>query len=190
MACGEMPDIANIEGFLPPEICVPISNLCEYITTEQLSVPIPRSSIPWSQIKRFRSIIESDAFAKYIDAHKGFESSRSSLRDTISRVTDRSLILQYNYPALLKIRDIAIGVFPASAKLLSAVFQQIPGKLAEELATRIFSWLSADRHVVIYETRPILMRLLIDRLLKASKNEKNEEPNKSNSADEKKRAAD
>jgi hypothetical protein len=174
MACGEIPDIAEVKDLLPPEICVPISNLCEQIITEPLAVPIPKASIPQSQIKRFRAIVESDSFETYVDAHAGLDSSRCSVGDAVARIVDSSHALQYNYPALLKLRDIAMGVLPATGKLVSTVFQQIPGEIAETLTTRISSWLSADRQVVIYETKPIMLELFLGRFRKAREKEKDE----------------
>lgn len=172
MVFGDIPDAENIRGLLPDELLIPIINLVENIAIESLKVPIAKVSLPEDSLKRFQDIVESDFFRIYVERHGGLDDAKKPKKLAIRDIVNSSMVLQYNYPTLLKLRDIAFSVIPITAKLVDTIFGKLPGSAADAFTKHLDRWIDSQRRIVIYETGPFLMEILFKRLIFCLENEK------------------
>jgi hypothetical protein len=172
MVCSNIPSADELRDLVPPEIYYLLKNLCTQMSLDQVAVPMPQTSLLGIDAEKLKDLFESDYFATYIANHSELDHKSKPKEQTLKDILQSSVALQYNFPTILKVRDITLSVLPATAKLVDTVFGKLPGNFADTMANALNKWIKADRRIVIYETRSFLFELVVNRMSLAFNKEK------------------
>lgn len=162
---GEIPDAEQIRKLVPLELYQPLKNLTDQMSIDTIEVPMPRSSISSSSVKRLHEIVESDHFRIYVNHHKELDYIIKPKKQSYIDIVKSSKILRKNYPAFLKIRSAAVSLISPTTKMVDIVFGKLAGTVSEYFAKLIDECIKTDRQIVIYETMPFLLNLTFKRMI-------------------------
>jgi len=162
---GEIPDAEQIRKLVPSELYQPLKNLTDQMSIDTITVPMPRSSISASSVKRLHEIVESDYFRTHVNYHKELDYIIKPKKQSYIDIVKSSKILRKNYPALLKIRSSAVSLISPTTKMVDIVFGKLAGTASEYFAKLIEEWIKTDRQIVVYETMPFFLNLTLKRMV-------------------------
>jgi hypothetical protein len=161
-----IPDVAEADAVLPPELIVPVSTLLAAIEDLTTVSPVPQKVLPREGLARFNRIITSDLFRHYVTAHVQLDHVQAPAATALQTVAAAGRRLFLENPRLLALRRSFLGVLQVTPKLVDAAFGKLPGMLAELGARLGLSLLESRRRIVIYDFRPSMEAIFLASLLR------------------------
>ena len=137
-------------------------------------------------VNRFREIIESDLFAKYVSCQSEFDDPDANLPMVLDNVARAGRDIVRRNPALLQLRKSGASLLSFTPKLIDAVFGKLPGAVADVASKVGLEFLENRRRLVIYDFKSSFQQLLFLNLARMIKGTE-KAANKTNPADTKKR---
>lgn len=162
-----MPDLAETEGLIPPELFYPLENLLHSFDSENATLPLPRSSISSENVRDFQDIITSDLFSQYCSTHKQLDDNRFTREKAILDTAKAGRALFQKHKKLLYLKNLTISLLPVTARIIDVIFGKLPGILAEYSTNLVSTWLEDERRITLYHFHPMFERIILKRLISA-----------------------
>jgi hypothetical protein len=166
-----IPDPAEAEAVLPPEIVVPVSNLLGAVEDLTVASPVLQRALPREDLERFSRIINSDLFRHYVGAASELDEAQNPASTALQTVSVAGKRLFRENRQVLALRRSLVGVLQITPKLVDAVFGKLPGMLAELGARLGLALVDSRRRIVIYDFRPSLEGIFVASLLRMFRKE-------------------
>lgn len=166
LAVWGIPDPAELEGQLPPELFVPVEQFLKSFQVLQTAFPAVQRSVTREEFGRLCQILQSDIFKTYSENQSHFDTATIPVDQALSEVSLTGRKLVADNPRLLSLTKSGLSVLSLSAKLIDAVFGKIPGAAAEGFAKLGQQLLDQDRRIVIYDFSSSVKGLLLSNLVR------------------------
>ncbi len=157
LSISGVPDAAEIQSVVPDELFVPLNNLASAFQPIAAPSTVPTTAISREQLDRYRTILESDLFARYVASETGLEDGTSDLPAVLSDLLERARALVRNNPKVLSVRRSSIGLLNFTPKIVDALLGKLPGAIAEMAANLGDSYLEDRRRIVVYDFGNIML---------------------------------
>ncbi len=149
---GEIPNIIQFKSSIHPDIYYPLTTLLSSITTHNVFIPSPISSIPKSEVNRFDEIIKSDIFLEYSEKQKLL--SKYSFNKVVESIKIGAEKLIASNPNILGIYNNLTSLIPLS-KLINPQL----GEIAEITSNVMANISGENKNVVIYMYKDITLEV-------------------------------
>jgi hypothetical protein len=149
---GSIPNmITKVNGRLPSEIFVPISNLFSMISCSETPNPISQHVLSADDIERLNDILKSDLFDRYSASHASLDDAEIPITTAVSRVVATGRKLFSEKRGFLTLKKCGANVLQITPKVVDAIFGKLTGTVAELVTKIAINILESDRRIVIYD---------------------------------------
>lgn len=155
-----IPDPVEYEHLLPSELSVPITALVSSFQEVSASSLVTQVQMDAENVNRFREIIESDLFAKYVSCQSEFDDPGAKLPMVLDDVARAGRDIVRRNPALLQLRKSGASLLSFTPKLIDAVFGKLPGAVADVASKVGIEFLENRRRLVIYDFKSSFQQVL------------------------------
>ena len=171
LAVGGLPDPADIEQLVPPELFLPLRTLAAGFENTSVASTVPTIAVGRDSIERYQAILQSDVFTRYVHAESALEEISYDIPSALNGVLQTAQSLVRINPHVLALRRSGIAVLTVTPKLIDAAFGKLPGALADFGAKLGITYLDERRRIVIYDFQKLMfestLRHVMDMLRRA-----------------------
>lgn len=161
-----IPDPVEYEDLLPSELSVPITALLSSFQEVSASSLVTQMQMDTENVNRFREIIESNLFVKYVSCQSEFDDEGAILPMVLDDVARAGREIVRRNPVLLQLRKNGVSLLSFSSKLIDAVFGKLPGAVADVVSKVGIEFLENRRRLVIYDFKSSFHQVLYLNLIR------------------------
>ena len=143
---------------LPPEVAVPLRNLWSLMSRSEPGLPVPQYEISTDDAIHFEQIIASNLFTQYETQSERLDIASSAEDASLKKIQNAAVELVNANQRFLKLRNTPMRLLTLTAKAIDAVFGKLPGTLADFAVKEAHQFLGADKRLVIYSARTLLLQ--------------------------------
>jgi hypothetical protein len=161
----EFDELLSTIETLPPELSIPLGNLCALMHRAEPALPVPRYELELGDLTNLEQILSSAAFTDYEKESSKLDLVGLPEDDCLAAAQRAAQRLVKANARFLNIKTTPLRLLNLTAKAIDAVFGKLPGALADFAADEARQFLGAEKRLVLYTAEKLLYSVYLPHLV-------------------------
>lgn len=146
-----MPDLDVYRPFLRPEFLAALEVLFSSFESNVATLPVRQSSARSSDLQRFYSIMKSNLFNDYRNAHLVIDDPKKSLSDHVRQVSATARELTRGYSDQISLQSLVLSGLSVTGYAVELFLGKLPATAVSPFKHIFQSYFIDDHRVVMYD---------------------------------------
>ena len=151
-------EISEYRPFLRPAFFVALESFLGTVEVEASAIPLPRRVAKASAVKRFHTLIGSDLFESYSEAHQHLQLPRSDFQRQAKRVSSAARKLTFGFSDSVSLQTLALSGLAVTSDLIDTFLGKLPATAIRPFRELFEAYFTSDHRVVIYDFHSVWWR--------------------------------